>query len=113
MKIDASISNNQSVESKRVLDTFAGVFTPSVLTILGIILFLRLGYVVGNADLGATRILQLLAGDRIFPLLNLFAKTSGSTENPRRCVLLAACIAYTTIGFGHLNLIAPVVSMFF
>jgi len=27
------------------LGTFAGVFTPSVLTILGIILFLRLGYV--------------------------------------------------------------------
>jgi hypothetical protein len=31
------------------LGTFAGVFTPSLLTILGIILFLRLGYVVGNA----------------------------------------------------------------
>ena len=29
------------------LGTFAGVFTPSVLTILGIILFLRLGYVTG------------------------------------------------------------------
>ncbi|MCF8024539.1 MAG: amino acid permease [Desulfobacteraceae bacterium] len=33
------------------LGTFAGVFTPSILTILGIILFLRLGYVVGNAGL--------------------------------------------------------------
>ena len=31
------------------LGTFAGVFTPSVLTILGIILFLRMGYVVGAA----------------------------------------------------------------
>jgi hypothetical protein len=37
---------------KGTLGTFAGVFTPSVLTILGIILFLRLGYVVGNAGLG-------------------------------------------------------------
>ncbi len=33
------------------LGTFAGVFTPSVLTILGLILFLRLGYVVGNVGL--------------------------------------------------------------
>ena len=33
------------------LGTFAGVFTPSILTILGIILFLRLGYVVGMAGL--------------------------------------------------------------
>ena len=34
------------------LGTFSGVFTPSILTILGIILFLRLGYVIGNAGLG-------------------------------------------------------------
>ena len=39
-------------EKKGNLSTFSGVFTPSVLTILGVILFLRLGYVVGNAGLG-------------------------------------------------------------
>ncbi|MBX7197863.1 MAG: amino acid permease [Rhodospirillaceae bacterium] len=33
------------------LGTFGGVFTPSILTILGIILFLRLTYIVGNAGL--------------------------------------------------------------
>ena len=32
------------------LGTFAGVFTPSILTILGIILFLRLGFVVAMPD---------------------------------------------------------------
>ena len=31
--------------------TFAGVFTPNVLTILGLILFLRTGWVVGQAGL--------------------------------------------------------------
>jgi amino acid transporter len=37
------------------------VFTPSVLTILGIILFLRLGYVVGNAGFGRALIIISLA----------------------------------------------------
>jgi len=31
--------------------TFGGVFTPTLLTILGVIMYLRLGYVVGNAGL--------------------------------------------------------------
>ena len=43
------------------LGTFAGVFTPSILTILGIILFLRLGYVVGSAGLGRALMILLLA----------------------------------------------------
>ena len=63
--------------------------------------------------LGAPRILQSLAGDRIFPFLLPFAKGSGPAANPRRGVLLSACIAFATIGLGKLNIIAPVVSMFF
>ncbi len=63
--------------------------------------------------LGAPRILQSLAADRIFPFLNPFAKGYGPTENPRRGVLLSAGIAYATIVLGQLNLIAGVVSMFF
>ena len=43
------------------LGTFAGVFTPSILTILGIILFLRLGYVVGSAGLGRGLLIIALA----------------------------------------------------
>jgi amino acid transporter len=63
--------------------------------------------------LGAPRILQSLAGDRIFPFLLPFAKGSGLSGNPRRGVLLSTVIAYATIALGNLNLIAPVVSMFF
>jgi amino acid transporter len=63
--------------------------------------------------LGAPRILQSLAGDRIFPFLNGFAKGYGPAGNPRRGVLLSTLIAFITIALGNLNLIAPVVSMFF
>ena len=63
--------------------------------------------------LGAPRILQSLAKDRIFPFLLPFAKGFGPTDNPRRGVLLSAAIAWVTISMGQLNLIARVVSMFF
>jgi amino acid transporter len=43
------------------LGTFGGVFTPSILTILGIILFSRLGYVLGSAGLGRALIILPIA----------------------------------------------------
>ena len=63
--------------------------------------------------LGAPRILQSLAADRIFPFLLPFAKGAGATNNPRRGVVLSTIIAFVTIALGNLNVIAPVVSMFF
>ncbi len=63
--------------------------------------------------MGAPRILQSLAADRIFPFLLPFAKGAGKTHNPRRGVLLSGLIALLTIALGNLNLIAPIVSMFF
>jgi len=63
--------------------------------------------------LGAPRILQSLAADKIFPILNPFAKGVGPANNPRRGVLLATAIAVLTVGLGNLNLIASVVAMFF
>lgn len=63
--------------------------------------------------LGAPRILQSMASDRIFPFLFPFAEGSGPAGNPRRAVLLSCGIAFATVGLGKLNLIAPVVSMFF
>ena len=37
------------VKRRKKLGTFEGVFTPTVLTILGVIMYLRLGWIVGNA----------------------------------------------------------------
>ncbi len=43
------------------LGTFGGVFTPSLLTILGLVLFLRVGYVTGNVGLGQMLLILGLA----------------------------------------------------
>jgi amino acid transporter len=63
--------------------------------------------------LGAPRILQSLARDRIFPLLLPFAHGIGEANNPRRAVALSAAIALAVLALGNLNLVASVVSMFF
>lgn len=41
--------------------TFGGVFTPSILTILGVIMYMRLGWVVGNAGLIGAILLIVVA----------------------------------------------------
>ncbi len=63
--------------------------------------------------LGAPRILQSLASDKIFPVLKPFAKVVGPVGNPRNGVFFSLVIALSTIGLGQLDLIARVVSMFF
>lgn len=63
--------------------------------------------------LGGPRILQSLAGDRVFPVLNVFSKGYGDSNNPRRAVLLTGVIALVVIMLGQLNMVAGIVSMFF
>ena len=63
--------------------------------------------------LGAPRILQSLASDRVFPVLNIFAKGHGPQSNPRLAAILSFAIAILTLGLGSLDAIAAVVSMFF
>jgi amino acid transporter len=46
---------------KKKFGTFAGVFTPSILTILGVIMYMRLGWVVGNAGLLGAIIIIIIA----------------------------------------------------
>ncbi len=51
MNIFQKLKKALSVTPGNKLGTFGGVFTPDVLTILGVIMYLRLGWVVGNAGL--------------------------------------------------------------
>ena len=46
---------------KNKFGAFAGVFTPSILTILGVIMYMRLGWVVGNAGLIGAIVIIIIA----------------------------------------------------
>lgn len=63
--------------------------------------------------LGAPRVLQRIAQDRIVPPLRPFAAGAGPMANPRRATLLSAGIALVTVAAGDINAVAPVISMFF
>jgi len=58
-KIKPSMKDSEN--PKGGFGTFAGVFTPDVLTILGVIMYLRLGWVVGNAGMLGAIVIILLA----------------------------------------------------
>lgn len=60
--------------------TFAGVFTPSILTILGVIMFLRAGYVVGEA--GIKNAILILLGAELISLLTAFSMGAIATNTP-------------------------------
>ncbi len=49
------------MSEKKKFGAFAGVFTPSILTILGVIMYLRMGWVVGNSGLIGTIIIVVIA----------------------------------------------------
>jgi hypothetical protein len=61
--------------------------------------------------LGAPRILQAIAMDKIAP--KVFAKGTGKANEPRNALLLAFVIAEIGILIGELDVIARIVSMFF
>ncbi|MEM9565804.1 MAG: amino acid permease [Actinomycetota bacterium] len=63
--------------------------------------------------LGAPRVLQRIAEDRIVPPLQPFAAGAGPMSNPRRATLLSAGIGLVTVAAGDINTVAPVISMFF
>ncbi|MCB9101181.1 MAG: Na-K-Cl cotransporter [Anaerolineales bacterium] len=56
-----SFKSNSGETTIKKFGTFGGVFTPNVLTILGVIMYLRLGWVVGNAGILGAVIIILMA----------------------------------------------------
>lgn len=56
-----STDEAQSRSDVQRFGTFLGVFTPSVLTILGLIMYLRFGWVIGNVGLPISIVIVLLA----------------------------------------------------
>lgn len=69
----------ESTESHvRKFGAFGGVFTPSVLTILGVILFLRYDTVIGNAGLWGALMILLLA--KLFTIITTLSLSSISTN---------------------------------
>ena len=61
--------------------------------------------------LGAPRVLQALAKDRVLPAW--LAKGSGDDDSPRIATLFTLGIALIAVFFGNLNIIAPILTMFF
>lgn len=64
--------------------------------------------------LGGPRVLQALAKDKILPgWLSWLGTGSGADEEPRLGTIFTMGVALIAVWFGDLNLIAPVLSMFF
>ncbi|HRX77473.1 MAG TPA: amino acid permease [Pirellulaceae bacterium] len=78
----------------------AGVFAATLSSALG-------------SMMGAPRILQAFARDNVFSWLTPFASGSGTSNEPRRAVVITFAISQACILSADLNTIAPLITMFF
>ncbi len=72
------MTNDRNANADRKLGTLAGVFIPNVLTILGVIMFMRTGWVVGYAGLPAALLILLIA--KSITILTSLSLSSVSTN---------------------------------
>ena len=70
---------SRDASTTRKLGTFGGVFVPNVLTILGVIMFMRTGWVVGNAGLMGALLILLIA--KAITILTTLSLSSISTNS--------------------------------
>jgi len=70
----------ESTDERR-FGTFLGVYVPSFLTILSLVMYLRFGWVVGNVGLGYTCVIALLASS-----ITCIAALSASAIATNMCV---------------------------
>lgn len=73
-----STGRSHSGAARSGFGAFGGVFTPCTLTILGVIMFLRLGYVVGNA--GLINALIILAVAKMITVLTTLSLSAIATN---------------------------------
>jgi len=64
--------------------------------------------------LGAPRVMQALARDGVLPrYLQWLGRGGGKDDTPRLGTLITLGVALTAVWFGNLNIIAPILTMFF
>ncbi len=73
-----STSQTRDDQSSNGFGTLGGVFTPCTLTILGVIMFLRFGYVVGQAGLWCT--LAIVAASKLITMLTTLSLSAIATN---------------------------------
>ena len=101
-----TVQSDLLVNDPNVLFKISWISQLVIAGILGATLSSALGSI-----LGAPRILQAVAGDRIAPFF--FSKGYGPSKEPRNALLLTYIIAQTGILIGELNAIARIVTIFF
>lgn len=94
---DGFVMKNHAVSGTLV---YAGVIAATLSSALG-------------SMMGAPRILQAFARDNIFRRLKWFGRGSGRSGEPRRAIVLTFLIAQAGVFAGDLDVIAPVITMFF
>lgn len=105
------------------LGTFGGVFTPSILTILGVIMYLRFGWIVGNVGLLGTLLIvtlstsitfltalsvaaiatdqQVRAGGAYYMISRSLGVEAGGAIGIPLFIALALSVALYTVGFAE------------